>query len=236
MMSIVSHLARTESPRQCLLAYGVRDGSDVTFAAELAGIAAKWPNLHVIKCFSHPRPGDRQGADYHVPGFVSVELLRKALPSPDCDFYLCGPPPFMESLFQGLREWGVADERIRYEAFGPATVRQCDRASKHSEDRPADSVVPGQHAALDSHASVPVTVEPGGRQLMWQGEHESLLDWCEAQGIVVDSGCRAGSCGTCETRLRSGSVRYLDEPAEVRDGCFLPCVSVPDGPITIETR
>ena len=51
----------------------------------------------------------------------SVELLKRLLPPAVYDFYLCGPTPFMKSLYNGLLTWGVAESHIHYEFFGPAS-------------------------------------------------------------------------------------------------------------------
>ena len=34
-------------------------------------------------------------------GHVTLDVLRKVLPFGDYDFYLCGPPPFMQALMMG---------------------------------------------------------------------------------------------------------------------------------------
>ena len=40
----------------------------------------------------------------------------------------------------------------------------------------------------------------------------NLLDFAERHGVAVDSGCRSGSCGSCETRQLAGSVNYAQRP------------------------
>ena len=46
---------------------------------------------------------------------------------------------------------------------------------------------------------VDVRFRRSGRTLLWNGQHASLLDFAERHGIDVESGCRAGSRGGCET-------------------------------------
>lgn len=52
-------------------------------------------------------------------GYVSVDLIKAELTGnlEDYDFYLCGPPPMMNAVTQGLLEQGVAKEHIRTERF-----------------------------------------------------------------------------------------------------------------------
>jgi ferredoxin len=53
--------------------------------------------------------------------------------------------------------------------------------------------------------------------------------------VAIDFGCRAGSCGTCVTRLLSGSVRYLHQPnAPLEAGEILPCIAVPVEPLSLD--
>ena len=51
-----------------------------------------------------------------------MELLKSILPLDNYEFYLCGPPPFMQALFEGLTTLGVGESRIHYESCGPARV------------------------------------------------------------------------------------------------------------------
>ncbi len=222
MISMINHLAATNPQRPCLLVYGVRNSADLAFGEHLSRQAEQCPGLHVIKCFSAPLPGDRPNCDYQVHGRVSLEVLRSAVASTEIDFYLCGPPGFMESLYGGLIEWGVAESRISFEAFGPATIRRRHRSAKLDAEPPATT------------GGTTVTLVQSGQELVWSGDHDTLLDFCESHDVTIESGCRAGSCGSCATRLLSGSVRYLDEIEDCPTGCVLPCVAIPDGPIQIE--
>jgi ferredoxin-NADP reductase len=37
----------------------------------------------------------------------------------DSEYYFCGPSGFMSGLASGLKEWGVPQEQLHYEYFGP---------------------------------------------------------------------------------------------------------------------
>jgi ferredoxin len=61
------------------------------------------------------------------------------------------------------------------------------------------------------------------------------LDFAEAHGIAVNSGCRAGSCGSCQTSIRSGEVAYNQSPDFDPDpGSCLLCVTQPKTAVTLE--
>ena len=42
------------------------------------------------------------------------------LPTRDVHFYFCGPIPFMKAFYGALKQWGVPEEQIHYEFFGPS--------------------------------------------------------------------------------------------------------------------
>jgi ferredoxin len=80
-----------------------------------------------------------------------------------------------------------------------------------------------------------VTFSSSGIQVPWLGNHESLLELAEANGLSPDFSCRAGVCNTCECSISSGDVSYLDEPLSMpEDGRALICCSIPDGDITLD--
>jgi ferredoxin len=71
--------------------------------------------------------------------------------------------------------------------------------------------------------------------LQWAGQHSNLLDFAEAHGIAVESGCRSGGCGSCLTQLASGSVVYDHAPDfDLSPGQCLLCVGRPRGPLALE--
>lgn len=74
-----------------------------------------------------------------------------------------------------------------------------------------------------------------GRSLTWQGTEGNLLDFAEQHGIAVPSGCRSGGCGSCETRVRQGSVDYARAPDYDRQpGHCLLCIGTPRTDLVLE--
>jgi ferredoxin len=57
----------------------------------------------------------------------------------------------------------------------------------------------------------------------------TLLDVAERNGVQIPFGCRQGQCGTCATRLLSGTVQMDVEDGltveQKNAGYVLPCVS-----------
>jgi ferredoxin len=95
---------------------------------------------------------------------------------------------------------------------------------------PAD----GQPLPTTQANAIAVRFSRSGKTVPWDGAAVSLLELAEGQGIAVNSGCRAGSCGTCETRIESGTVAYSQTPdAALKPGHCLLCISTPTADLTL---
>jgi uncharacterized protein len=220
MLSMMNFLASTPGNREAWFFYGVRNSREHIMKDHLRDLATQHPNLRLAMCYSEPLPEDQAGQDYQHAERVSVELMKKVLQVNNFDFYICGPPPMMESLTRDLGEWGVPEERIRFEAFGPASVKQVAGVT--------------QAAPSPAAGAFEIAFTRSNKKLMWSGA-ASLLEFAEANGIRIDSGCRAGSCGTCATAIRDGQVNYLRKPdAELEKGTCLTCISVPKGSLSLD--
>jgi ferredoxin-NADP reductase len=222
-MSMLNTLVQQRISREVLLVYGVQDGHRHPFKRHLAEIAQHSSLIDVVTCYSRPLPIDRIGVDYQVAGRVSMETIRQLVPSNNIPFYLCGPPTFMRDLFADLRAWGVPESCIQFEAFGPASIRQVKPTEPPSSGPPKSTL--GTVVFQKSAKSVHV-----------QADGPSILELAERADVEIPSGCRAGNCGTCQTRLISGQTAYLDDSghAECDPGHILPCIARPKGDVVVD--
>lgn len=80
-----------------------------------------------------------------------------------------------------------------------------------------------------------VRLSKSDRELVWTGSCGTLLEFLEDAGVPVESSCRTGICGTCETRLFEGEVAYDPGPFidAAADAVFL-CCARPQSHIVIE--
>lgn len=208
-----SRVDSTQAPRLFFF-HGARNDHERPFGAELKQLAARYPALS-LHLFDSAASAPVDGIS---PGRVGMDALKRALPFDDYDFYLCGPAQFMRDLYDGLRRLNVADERIRFEAFGPATVKRTPAGGK--TDAPEGSP---QHAD-----GVPVSFARSERTIQWLPRDGSLLELAEANGIDAPSSCRSGVCGTCSTRVLAGKVEYDGEvDAQIEAGAALICMAHP---------
>ncbi len=220
MLSMLYSLLDQRYEQDIWLFYGVRNGQEAVMLPQLRELADYHPQFHLNLCFSRPGPEDRPGIDFQHEGHVNTALLQRALPLNRYRFYLCGPSALMENLVPGLAEIGVPEEDIHFEAFGPSTLK---RAKQVSVKVTAAESQPWQ---VNFHRS--------GKTTTWNGAHENLLSFIEAEGIAVDSACRSGSCGSCQTRIESGSVVYDQTPdAPIESGHCLLCIGRPNSDLTL---
>ncbi len=222
MMSMLRWCAQHQPQRAVHLYYGVRNSAEQAYKALLEDMAGRMPQLRLHVVYSKPLLDDKEGIDYQHLGHADLPLLKQTLPPGLHQFYICGPTAMLEALVPGLSQWGVASSDIHFEAFGPARVRLSEAAT-------AEEAVYAQGAPLD------IQFTRSGRTLQWHGKHANLLDFAEAHGIAVESGCRSGSCGSCLTRVASGTVVYDHAPDfDLLPGQCLLCVGKPRSPLAIE--
>lgn len=219
LMSMVNEIVETNSQREVWILFGARNRSEHLFREELEKATRSRANIRLHIAYSRAQPEDVRGKDYHHGGRISADLLKTLLPSNNYDYFLCGPGKMMESLHTGLLEWGVPEKHIHFEAFGPASIK------KPTVD-------------MNGHSNaqkLPVHFSKSGRDLMWDGQAESVLDLAALSNIVIDCGCRAGNCGTCKVAIKSGQVKYLKEPGYVVEaGTCLTCCCVPETEIVLD--
>jgi len=228
LLSMVKSIAEAKSGREVLLFYGVQNRASHAFKTELENVTEHHANVRLVVCYSQPRKQDEEGEgrDYHHAGRITVELLRSYLQSTNYEFYICGPPAMMESLVGPLTKWGVAKNDILTEAFGPATISKVS-----SKPKPA-SVIPN---ADKLPVVCQVTFAKTDKKCGWTADSENLLEFASRHKVPIESGCRAGNCGTCVVAIKSGRVSYLSEHGvELDEGTCLTCIATPDGDVVLD--
>lgn len=217
MISMLRHIVyeglRTRRVRPTWLLQSARTANELAFAQEIDElVAAAGGAVRAERIISQPT--GEQGATH-----ISAEFLKQRLPFDDYDFYLCGPPGFMQSLYDQLRDMMIADIRIHAEGFGPSALIR----------RP-DAAVEAKPLLAPATNPVPVAFVRSGKEARWRPGSGSLLDLAEARGLTPDYSCRAGSCGTCKTKVVQGAVTYLAPPViPIESDQALICCAVPTG-------
>ncbi|WP_426243460.1 PDR/VanB family oxidoreductase [Nocardioides sp. LHG3406-4] len=106
-------------------------------------------------------------------------------PRPGALVYACGPEGLLQAIEEAGRQWPVGS--LRMERFA-SRASSFDAASDVAFEVVADE------------SNVTVIVEPG----------QSILHVLDEAGVLVHSSCEEGICGTCETRVVSGTPDHRD--------------------------
>jgi hypothetical protein len=221
LLAMLRHIVyeglRTRRFRPTWFFYAAGSKAERAFDTELTElVAAAKGAITLVRLLSHA-DGAIEGRDYDVIGRIDETLLTKMLPLEDCDFYLCGPAGFTQSIYDSLRHHDVRDERVHAEAFGPGSLNRSLDESAAAEPLLPAATVP-----------VPIVFVASDKVACWMPEAGSLLDLAETRGLSHEFSCRKGHCGTCRTRILKGAVTYAKSPSyNVRDGEALICIAVP---------
>lgn len=172
--------------------------------------------LTYYSIISNPAADEKPGVDFNGRGRIQPDAFRQALGLDDYDFYLCGPPAFMQAMYDTVRGLGVRDARIFAEAFGPASLLR-------RPDEGAAIFEPEEEAEISI-----ITFTASGFEQRWNAGDATLLETAENHGLSPAFSCRDGKCGSCATKIKSGSVAYRTKPtATVAEDEVLLCCSVP---------
>jgi ferredoxin-NADP reductase len=215
MIAMLRYLDDLCLDTQATLLYCVRTRDDIMFRQEFEQLRGRLKNFQYHVMLSEP------DADWTGPrGRIGREFISKNAPGLEGRvFFLCGPPPFMESVRRILTDMGVAPERIRQETFGGAGA--------------------GPKPPLPHTAETGFTIEftdSGKTAAVLEGQ--SLLEAAAEAGVDIPSACRQGQCGTCKTRLLAGDVHMTAEqgldPESRARGFVLTCVGHATGNVRLD--
>ena len=220
LLSMVDTIVESNSGQPIWLFYGVRNSHEHPWKEHLHTLAHEYDNVHIVVCYSSPKEDDVEGRDYDYCGRISVDLLKSYLETNNYPFYVCGPPGMMEEITKDLYDWGVPKKHIHTEAFGPESIK---------------ATLPKRSAA-PAPSEITVTIARSGKKFKWNGAASNLLEFAEQNGAVIDAGCRAGNCGTCEIVVKRGKVDYTQDPRfpDLKEGCCLACIGIPKGDIELD--
>lgn len=222
MLAMARVLTHLNDPREIYFFFGCRSGADHMFRDELIELQKKNPNMRLHICYSRPSETDIKGEHYNHHSRVTLDLMKEILPSSNYEYYLCGPGPFMDSLVTGLYEWGVPKKDVKFEAFGPATIKK----GAKEEAAPADA---GTAALME------IEFSRSGKKFPWDPSCANLHAFAEKNGIPIDYSCGAGSCGSCLVAIKKGNVHYDMEPGhDVDEGSCLTCICRPASSLVLD--
>lgn len=174
----------------CQIHFAVRSSDEVPFRDRLDALG------DVVTIYDKTK-GER----------MDIKELIKNMPW-NTQLYVCGPNRLMEAAKAAVKECGISNNEVHFEAF----------------------------AADISGDPFEVEVTNRSGKVLKVGEEESLLEVLRREIEDVPSSCEVGNCGTCKVTLKAGRVdhRGTSLTDEDKAGSMLSCVSRGIGRIAIE--
>lgn len=219
VMAMVRELADKAEPVDVVFLHAGRSPLDLLFREELSVLARRMKGLRLI-FLPEMLTGDLAWSG--LSGRISTALLGLVVPDiAERAVLCCGPAPFMAAARKISVELGVPPERYLEESFDAVVI----------DELPAPAEV--QAAAV----TYKVQFAKQGKVLD-VGADQTVLSCAKKMGVRLPSSCANGICGTCKSKLISGSVDMKHDGGirqrEIDAGFFLPCCSKPLSDLVID--
>ncbi len=223
LMSMARTSADLAEDRDLIFVHAARSPHDIIFRQELDMMARQSPGMrlaHVCETVA----GEKSWSG--LTGRVSRTMLQLiAADIMEREIYCCGPAPFMAAVRAMLVEIGYDMTGYHQESFDFNELDAVD------VDVAAPEVT---EAASDSFR---VEFALSGRVLEC-GPDTTILNAARAAGLRLPSSCTRGLCGSCKSRMVSGTVDMKHgggiRQREIDQGQVLLCCSKPTSDVVIE--
>ncbi len=120
-LSVLRHFRNIKAPNKVTLFWANKTIEDIFSTEEIKQMSREL-SLNVVHCLSRDDDVNRY-VDTQYPnvcyenGRLSEDILKRHGVVRDAAFYLCGPPPMMESALNDLQKVGVAPDSVEREKF-----------------------------------------------------------------------------------------------------------------------
>jgi len=248
MMSIARWLQDTLSNSDIVFMHSAHTPADIAFCAELEAMAAQMPNFRLALTVTQPQQGDQWMG---LRGRVSESMLQFVVPDlSDRAVFVCGPTGFMHDIKSTLATMHFPMHNYLEESFGgsrPSPSNHRGATSSPSDPPTVGNRLNSHHASngsshhsknTSSATALMVSFAKVGKTVTTDGS-ASILEIAEQEGIAISSACRAGACGACKVRTRSGKVQYATSPTALsakdeQAGYVLACIAHPMNQVVVE--
>lgn len=120
VLSMLQSVLDAQPDRKVVFIHGALNRGTHAFDKTVRDLAGRHPQLTYHSRYSEATDEDRAQGGFDSEGFIDAELIESLVPSRDCDYFFCGPKPFMAAIYQQLLAWGVPGSQVHFEFFGPA--------------------------------------------------------------------------------------------------------------------
>jgi nitric oxide dioxygenase len=119
MVSILDTLVDRRAARPVWHVHTALTGRHHAMKDHVRHVADEHGDVNAVVFYEFPSDDDVLGEDFDVAGRITLDWIKRELPTAEADFYFCGPKGFMRMLALGLRALDVPEEHIHFEFFGP---------------------------------------------------------------------------------------------------------------------
>ncbi|MEH6719110.1 MAG: 2Fe-2S iron-sulfur cluster-binding protein [Aurantimonas endophytica] len=219
VMSMAREMADRGEAGDVVFLHAGRTPKDLIFREELGAIAGQLDGFRLLYL---PETIANERGWHGLTGRISSAFVSLAVPDiAERLVMCCGPAPFMAEARRIAAASGVPAANYREESFDAAVIEEA----------------PAPLAEAASEMSFGVTFSKQGRTIEVLAE-QTVLAAARKAGVKLPSSCANGICGTCKSKLTSGSVDMKHgggiRQREIDAGFFLPCCSKPLSDIVIE--
>jgi len=123
MVAMLNQLVTQDIPQPVTFIHACRSKLVHAMKQHIHDLKEKYTNLKTVTAYEHPHGNDQHGKDYDLSGRLDLSAIDSTLLSPQADYYLCGPIPFMAEQHKKLIALGIPAENIYSEAFGTGGVQ-----------------------------------------------------------------------------------------------------------------
>ena len=232
LMSMARTFHDLAEPRDIAFVHAARSPADIVFRNELELMARNQPS-HFR--FAPICEGDSPLQPWHgLRGRLNLGLLNHIAPDYKArEIFVCGPSPFMAAVREMLKGAGFDMARHHEESFDFAELANAEpeiAAEVIAAEIVADIAKPAAVTYQIEFAKAKRTIECSSDMF--------VLDAARRAGVRLPSSCSKGLCGTCKSKLVSGTVDMKHgggiRQREIDAGMALLCCSKPTSDLVVD--
>ena len=227
MMSMARFWCDQAASKNVQFVNWARSTQDIIFRRELGLLDHLYHHLNVEVICTQPGLSENW---LGRRGRINKNLLADLVPDlQERTVFCCGPDGFMKQVKSSLQELGFDMANYHDETFDPGGKKKAKIAAE---------IIEAQKEVADAPTGpFQLTFQKTGKTVELEAT-ENLLERIEAEGIAIESACRAGNCGCCQVKKISGETKTVNEIGlhqERRDeGYILTCTTHLESDVTLD--
>lgn len=227
MMAMARTFHDLGEARDVVFAHSARTPADIVFRDELELMARRDASFRFAAICETDAPGE---AWFGFRGRLTLPALELIAPDfREREIFVCGPAPYMSAVKAMLAGAGFDMSRHHEESF--------DFDQLPAEDAEAAIVAEAELADAPTVRIFKVEFAKANRVIEC-GEDTTVLVAARKAGVRLPSSCSKGLCGTCKSKLVSGTVEMKHgggiRQREIDAGMALLCCSKPTSDLVVD--